>query len=99
MPQSPIQVQNVESLNIAYNIAAATVVKATGGRLAYATVISAGTTPGTVNNVATTAGAAIDNQVASLPNTVGAVVTLNCPMSAGIVVVPGSGQVVSVGYI
>ncbi len=79
------------------DISAATVVKATSGVIVTVNVITAGTTVGTVNDVATTGGAAITNQVAPIPNTVGTY-AVNMPCATGIVVVPGSGQVVAVSF-
>lgn len=81
------------------NIAAATVVKATPGRVCQVSVVTAGSTLGTINDVATTGAAAAANQVGSAPNTAGAVVPLNFPCAVGIVVVPGTGQVLAVSYI
>jgi hypothetical protein len=84
------------------NITSATVVKATAGAVVTATVVVAGSTPGTINDVATTGGAAAANQIASLPNTVGTISLSNStapwPCSTGIVVVPGTGQTVAIEY-
>ena len=79
------------------DISAATVVKATSGVVVNVNVITAGTTVGTVNDVATTGGAAVTNQVASLPNVVGSY-RVGMPCATGIVIVPGSGQVVAVSF-
>lgn len=79
------------------NITAATVVKVGTGRLATVTVTTAGSTVGTANDTTTTGAAAVANLVAAIPNTVG-VYTLNFPVLNGIVIVPGTSQVISVAY-
>lgn len=79
------------------NITAATVVKASKGRICKVNVLTAGSTVGTVNDVSTTGGAAAGNLVFNIPDTVG-IYDLNFPCSTGIVVVPGTGQVVSVSF-
>jgi len=57
----------------------------------------AGTAAGTVNDSATVAGAAAANQIASIPNVVGPIL-VDFPILAGLVIVPGAGQTVSVSY-
>ncbi len=79
------------------NITAATVVKASPGTVWRVNVTTAGTTAGTVNDVTTTAGAAAANLITELPNTVGTY-ELVWPALVGIVIVPGTGQVVSVAF-
>lgn len=79
------------------DISAATVVKASSGVVVMVNVITAGSTAGTVNDVATTGGAAVANQVAAIPNTIGSY-AVNMPCATGIVVVPGTSQVVSVSF-
>lgn len=79
------------------NVTAATVVKATPGTVWTVNVTTAGSAPGTVHDVATTGAAAAANLVAEIPNTVGTY-TLTFPCLTGIVVTPGTGQVVSVAY-
>jgi hypothetical protein len=66
-------------------------------RVASVCVITAGSTAGTVNDSATTGGAATSNEVYPIPNTLGCV-KLDWPVSSGIVVIPGTGQAVSVSY-
>lgn len=66
-------------------------------RLARVSVTVAGTTTGSVNDAASTGGAAAGNLVAVIPNVVG-VFELDWPCAAGIVITPGSGQTVSVSY-
>jgi hypothetical protein len=79
------------------NITAATVVKATPGTVYNVSVTTAGSTSGQVSDVATVAGVAVGNLVFDIPNTVGNY-PINFPCFAGIVVTPGTGQVLSVSY-
>lgn len=81
-----------------YNITAATVIKAAPGRVFRVNVQVAGSTTGTVNDCLTTGAAAIANQVAVIPDTVGPLL-LEWPCATGIVVVPGTGQTLSVSYL
>lgn len=90
-------VQIAGGVSSTYNISAATVVKATKGTLMRVSVITAGTTAGTVNDVATTGGAAVGNQIGTIPDTVGTY-EFAWPCATGIVVVPGTGQVLAVSY-
>jgi len=80
------------------NITAATVVKATPGRLVRISVIVAGSTVGTANDVITTGAVAVANQIATIPAAVG-VIVVEWPCAAGITVVPGTGQTLSVSYL
>ena len=81
----------------ALNITAAIAVKATPGVFAKVSVIVAGSTAGTLNDVATTGGAAAANQFGTVPNTVGTY-TFDWPCGTGIVVVPGTGQTLAVSF-
>lgn len=81
-----------------YDITTATVIKAAPGRIFRVNVQVAGSTTGTVNDCATTGAAAIGNQVAVIPDTVGPLL-LEWPCATGIVVVPGTGQTLSVSYL
>lgn len=77
------------------DISAATLVYTGVGRVCTVVVTAAGTTTGTIydsNNAAATTG-----KIFIIPNTVG-VTVVNFPVTAGIVVTPGSGQVVSISY-
>ncbi|MHB8388155.1 MAG: hypothetical protein ACYDBH_01080 [Acidobacteriaceae bacterium] len=93
-PNSPTPWGNATSLNIS----AATVVKATPGVAVLAQIVTAGTTAGSVNDTTTTGAATTANQVATLPNAVGPVV-IGMPCASGIVVVPGSGQVLALSFV
>lgn len=81
----------------ALDISAATVVKATAGRLVRINVVTAGSTTGTANDCATTGAAAAANQTFTIPNTVGSYL-VDFPHNTGIVVVPGTSQVLAVSY-
>lgn len=96
MAQYPI-VPRPGGNNNSLNITGATVVKAKPGTIYDVIVTTAGTTAGTVSDVTTTGGVAAANLVFSIPNTVG-VYQLTFPCKAGIVVTPGTGQVLSVSY-
>lgn len=87
-----------DALSASYNITVATVIKATPGRVAKVIVQVAGSAAGTVNNCITTGAAAIANQIATIPAAV-AVIPLSWPCSAGITVVPGTGQTLTVSFI
>ena len=79
------------------DITAAQVIKAAPGICVSVAVVVAGTTAGTVNDVATTGGAAAANQFGTIPATVGTY-TFNWPCGTGIVVVPGTSQTLAVSY-
>jgi hypothetical protein len=66
-------------------------------RIVRVIVITAGSTVESVNDSATIAGAANTNQVAAIPNTVGPIL-IDAPLLKGLVVTPGTGQVLSVTY-
>jgi len=93
----PGSVQTTGGTATALGLTAATVVKATPGRSFRINVLVAGTTAGTLNDVATTAAAAVANQVAAIPFAVGTY-DMNAPHAAGIVFVPGTGMTASVIY-
>lgn len=79
------------------NITAATVVKASAGRVARVVVLVAGSATGTVNDLATTSGAAVANQVFTIPDALGSY-EVDVPTSVGILVVPGTGQTLAVSF-
>jgi hypothetical protein len=80
-----------------YNVTAATAIKAAPGRLMRVSVVTAGSTVGTANDCASTGAAAAANQIATIPNAVG-VIYLDWPCATGIVLVPGTGQVLAVNF-
>ena len=81
-----------------YNITAATVVKATPGRLIRVSVVVAGSAAGTANDCITTGAAAVGNQICSIPATAADVIILEWPCTTGIVIVPGTGQTLAVSF-
>jgi len=81
-----------------FNITAATVVKATAGRVAKVSVIVAGSAAGSVYDHATTSGVGAANEIAVIPATVG-VYNIDFPVSNGIVLAPGTGQTLAISYI
>lgn len=83
--------------NSALNISTATVVKASPGILFTINVNTAGSAAGTASDVAATADVAAANLIFEIPNTVG-IYKLSWPCLVGIVITPGTGQVVSVAY-
>lgn len=78
------------------NVSVPTVIKAAPGTILTVMVITPGSAPGTVNDVATNAPTA-GNFVGPIPNAVGPV-AFNWPCQAGILVVPGTDQVVNVSW-
>ena len=82
----------------ALNISTPTVVKAAPGSVLMVVVLTAGSSPGSVNDCTTSGAAAQANQVATIPNSVGSIF-VDFPCLAGITVVPGTGQVVSAAYL
>jgi hypothetical protein len=80
------------------NVTAQAVVKTGVGRISTVIVNTAGSTAGTVSNVATTAGVAAANLIYNIPNTVG-IYALDMPFVAGLVITPGTGQVLTISYV
>lgn len=88
---------------VATNITAATLIKLGQGLVAKISIVVAGTTLGSVNDVATVGGVAVGNQLAAIPigTTIGpggAVVVLEMPFNLGLVVTPGTGSTLSISY-
>lgn len=87
------------------NIAAATLIKSGPGRIARVSVVTAGSAAGAVNDCNGAAddaengivGPAAGNKVATIPNAVG-IYEIDWPMSLGIYVTPGAGQVMAVAF-
>jgi hypothetical protein len=99
----PTPMQVASGRLTALNISAAAVVKTGPSRVARVSVVTAGSAAGGVYdcNVTTTTEGFVEpaagNKIATIPNAVG-VYVLDWPCSLGIVVVPGSEQVLSVSY-
>lgn len=92
--------QTLEEHNEEYTsttVTASTLIIAGTGKVLSFCVTVAGTTNGTINNSATTGGAAAANVLAAIPNTIG-VTLCNLMFTDGIVIVPGTGQSVNVTY-
>ena len=87
-----------QGISTTLNITASTLVKAGQGRVAKVMINTAGSTAGGVYDSATVGGVGASNLVAVLPNTAG-MYSLDFPIKNGLVVVTGTGQVVSVSYI
>lgn len=79
------------------NITAQTVVKASPGKLFTVSVTTAGTTAGTANDAATTGAVAASNLIGSF-EAVGLYEFQEWPCANGIVITPGTGQVLSVSF-
>lgn len=89
-----------QGLLVTKNITAATLLRAAPnapGRICRISVIVAGSAAGTVNDVLTTGAAAVANQLATIPNTVG-VISIDMPCVLGMVIVPGTGQTLAVSF-
>ena len=80
------------------DITAATVIKATAGRLYTISVVVAGSAAGAVYDNNATSGNTAANQIGVIPDTAGQVPFYGFPTSTGIVVVPGTGQTLAVSW-
>lgn len=87
-----------DAVSNAYNITAATVIKASPGFVARISVVVAGSAAGTINDCVTTGAAGVANQIGTIPNTVG-FLSAGWPCTTGITVVPGTGQTLAVAFI
>lgn len=97
MPQYPYTPQASQTH---LNITAATVVKASPGRLFHATVVVGGSSAGSINDTATTGGVAASNEITALGTLAGVAFdsAAGWPCSTGIVVTPGTGQTIAVAF-
>ena len=86
---------SVQGARIQQNITAATVVSSSAGRVAMISVTTAGSSDGVIYDATDTT--TTTRPIYSIDNVVGAVF-VNLPVVYGIVVVPGTGQAVSVSY-
>jgi len=78
-------------------ISASTFFSTTYGWVGKISVIVAGSTTGTIYDTTSVSSAAVGNRLAIIPNTVG-IYSINMPVSNGIVVTPGTGQIVAMSY-
>ena len=86
---------NVAGVRNVTDITTTTLVFPNPGRLCTVVVTTAGTTVGSVYDSNTTS--VTTGKVFSIPNALG-VTVLNFPVALGILVVPGTGQILSVSY-
>lgn len=86
---------NVQGARIQQNIDATTIVSTTAGRLAMVSVTTAGSSDGVIYDAADVS--TITRPIYHINNVEG-VVFANLPVVYGIVVVPGTGQAVTVSY-
>ena len=80
-----------------FDISSATVIKSAAGRIAKVSVIVAGSTNGAVYDATSTSGNTAANQLAVIPEAVGTYL-IDMPAFNGIVIAPGTSQVVTVSY-
>ena len=98
MSQGPFQVVSLGSANKrVLNISTDTLVKATPGYVVTVSVVDGGSADGAVHDAATIATAATANKICVVSQTEGAY-SINFPASSGIVVKPGTGQVIAISY-
>ena len=89
---------NVHGQTTVCNITGATLIKSSAGRVCQVSVIAGGGSPGAIYDVVSLTGART-KQLYVIPDTVGtAPYVVNMPASFGILVVPSSGQIVSVSF-
>jgi hypothetical protein len=86
---------SVQGAKILQKISASTLVSGSSGRLAMVSVTTAGSTVGTIYDSSSTG--VLTRPIYTIPMTVG-VVFVNLPVVYGIVVAPGTSQVVTVSY-
>lgn len=96
MPQNPIVPRQGGSASV-LNITAATVIKAKPGTLFRIAVNTAGSAAGAAYDASATSGNTAANLIAGIPNAAG-VISLEWPCNNGILIVPGTGQVLSVSF-
>jgi len=83
--------------NTSASLSAATVVAVGAGRLVNVSIVDGGSTEGYIYNASSTSGLANSQKLAVMGTTDG-VVTLNLVFTSGLVVVPGTGQLVNVTF-
>ena len=85
----------VQGVRSAKNISTDTLVSLGAGRVATVSVVTAGSTEGAIYDANSTTSPV--DAIYTIPNTLG-VIFLNMPVASGVVVSPGTGQVVAVSY-
>ena len=86
---------NVNAAASKCNLSAATVVKSTSGRLATVSILSGGSAVGYIYDSNSTSNTSLP--LYAIPTTVG-LAFVNLPFTNGLLVAPGTGQTVTVGY-
>lgn len=86
---------NVQGVRNSGSLSAATLVQSGAGRVCVVSVTTAGSATGKIYDA--TAATATTNPVYVIPTTAG-VTVVNIPITNGLVVAPGTGQVVMVSY-
>ena len=74
-----------------------TLVNTGSGRLVNIYVITAGSAAGTIHDASSVAAATTSNTLIDTPTTVG-LIQANIPYSSGLVIQPGTGQVINITY-
>jgi len=77
------------------SISVTTLVSSQPGRIARVSITTAGTTTGNIYDANATG--VTTKPIFTIPNTIG-IIEVNLPVSSGVVVTPGTGQVVTVSY-
>lgn len=98
MSQGPFQVVSLGVANKSVlNVSANTVIKPTPGFVVSVSVVNGGSADGGIYDAAEVADAVSASQIAVISQTEG-VYAINFPASTGIVIKPGTGQVIAVSY-
>lgn len=87
--------QTVQGSIAATALSSATLIPNNPKRLCMVSITTAGSTNGVIYD--STSTSSLTNPIYTIPNTIG-IVSVNLPVSYGIVVSPGTGQVVTVSY-
>jgi hypothetical protein len=85
----------VQGTSVGTAISTATLLKSSSGRVASVSVTTAGSAVGAIYDATTST--ATTNPIYVIPTTVG-IYVVNLPVNNGVVVAPGTGQVVTVSY-
>ena len=88
---------NTTASRTTLNVISPIVVFAGAGWVTAVNVVTAGSAAGTINDAATTGAAAVGNQVATAPNTVGRY-PIEMPVTNGLVIIPGAAQVLAISW-
>jgi hypothetical protein len=96
-PTVPLGIDQIPGAQTRLNVTTATVLKDGPGRLVRLSVVVAGSAPGAAYDSASTSGNDTTNQVAVIPNVIGAY-EIDWPCLTGVVVEPGSGQTVAAAF-